>query len=240
MSISSHTDTLFALDRYGKDIIPVIPWLNQEGEQEKQEVMKNFDPQSMFSITGQPAPSNVFFGIRAYGLVKKHPRLVKRVWKFMQVMDFILFKLTGKAVGEPTVYDGSYLFDINNHRYYEPLLEFMGMDKNQLPDIVPSGTNLGNLKEEVAGSLDCIRYTGNSGGHGPELQFTGAGNIGQNMVTVTSGTVLAAMVNIDKPILTKRLKCQSIIKCGTNYCLLAWSPLGGLFLKWFKDNSFNL
>ena len=241
MSISSHTDTLFSLDRNGKDIIPVIPWLNQEGEQEKQEVMKNFNPQSMFSITGQPAPSNVFFGIRAYSLVKKHPRLVKRVWKFMQVMDFILFKLTGKAVGEPTVYDGSYLFDINNHRYYEPLLEFMGMDKNQLPDIVPSGTNLGNLKEEVAGSLGLpsgIQVI--VGAMDQNCSSLGAGNIGQNMVTVTSGTVLAAMVNIDKPIFDQEVKMPVYNQIAEqSYCLLAWSPSGGLFLKWFKDNFFQ-
>lgn len=236
ISISTHTDTVFSLDREGRDVIPVVPWLNDVGKKESQEIMDNFDSQSMFKITGQPVPSNVFFGVRISWLKNRYPALIKKVWKFMQIMDFILFKLTGQLIAEPTVYDGSYLLNINDKSYYKPILEFIGIDEDKLPPIVPSGTSLGKIDRGVAESLGLPAHTEVIvGAMDQNCSSLGAGNVGKKIVTITTGTVMAAMVNTDQPIFDYNTKMPVYNNLISSYCLLPWSPLGGLCLKWFKD-----
>ncbi|MGM0366887.1 MAG: xylulokinase [Actinomycetota bacterium] len=237
LSVSSHTDTLFSVDGKGNDVAPVIPWLNSIGQEEKEEVLKNFDIESMFKVTGQPEPSNVFFGIRLLWLKKQYPASFKKVWKFMQVMDFILYKLTGEVVGEPTVYDGSYIFNINDRDYYKPMLDFIGIDREKLPRIAGSGTSLGKIDKEVAADIGLPKDLEIIvGAMDQNCSSLGAGNFSRKVATVTIGTVLAVMVNIDRPVYDIKTRIPVYNQLfDDNYCLLPWSPLGGIFLKWFKD-----
>lgn len=147
LSISTHTDTIFSLDKNGRDIRPVIVWLDARGNVELKKITSKFDSKAMFEITGQPEPAHMVFGNRIYWIRKNEPENFNRVYKFMQVMDFVLYKLTGEIVGEATVYDGSYIYDINKNDYFGPILDFIGVGREKLPEIVKSGTNLGEIKK---------------------------------------------------------------------------------------------
>ena len=113
LSISAHTDTIFSLDKKGRDIRPVIVWLDARGGRELKKITNKFDSKTMFEITGQPEPAPMVFGNRIYWIRENEPENFDKVYKFIQVADFVIFKLTGKIVGEATVYDGSYIYDIN-------------------------------------------------------------------------------------------------------------------------------
>ena len=200
LSISTHTDTIFSLDKKGKDIRPVIVWLDGRGKEELKKITSKFDSKEMFEITGQPQPSPMVFGNRIYWIKENEPENFDKVYKFMQVMDFVLYRLTGKIVGEATVYDGSYIYDIYKNDYFNPILEFIGTSREKLPEIVRCGTNLGKIRKEVVEEVGLptdIQIV--VGAMDQNCSSIGAGNCKKGIVTETTGTVLALLTNIDKP-----------------------------------------
>ncbi len=241
LSISTHTDTIFSLDKNGKDIRPVILWLDGRGKDELKKITSKFDSMAMFKITGQPQPSPMVFGNRIYWIKENEPENFDKVYKFMQVMDFVLYKLTGKIVGEPTVYDGSYIYDINKNDYFKPILDFIGIGREKLPELVKSGTNLGKIRSDVAEELGLSVDTQVVvGAMDQNCSSIGAGNYKKGIITETTGTVLALLTNIDKPLIDHCTLIPVYNQIIDNtYCLLPWTTSGGLVLKWYKDTFYS-
>jgi xylulokinase len=241
LSISTHTDTIFSVDRNGKDVRPVIIWLDNRGDKEIKRIRESFDTKKMFGITGQPEPAPMVFGNRIYWIKSNEPGVFNKVYKFMQVMDFILYKLTGEIVGEPTVYNGSYIYDMNKNDYFDPILEFIGVGRDKLPSIMKSGTNLGRIKKEIADTLGLPRDIQIIvGAMDQNCSSIGSGNYEGGIVTETTGTVLAVLTNINKPIFdysTLIPVYNQIV--NDKYCFLPWTPSGGVVLEWFKDNFYS-
>ena len=241
LSISTHTDTVFSLDKKGRDVRPVVIWLDERGEEELKDITRRFDNKLMFEITGQPQSYPMVFGSRIYWIKKNEPEKFNKVYKFMQVMDFVLYKLTGKIVGEPTVYNGSYIYDINKNDYFEPILDFIGIGREKLPELVKSGTNLGKIKKEVAEELglsENIQVI--VGAMDQNCSSIGAGNYKKGIVTETTGTVLALVTNIDKPLIDHGTLIPVYNQIINNmYCLLPWTTSGGSILKWYKDSFYS-
>lgn len=241
LSISTHTDTIFSLDKKGRDVRPVIVWLDGRGEEELKKITSKFNSKAMFEVTGQPQPSPMVFGNRIYWIKENEPENFDKVYKFMQVMDFVLYKLTGRVVGEATVYDGSYIYNINKNDYFDPILDFVGVGREKLPEIVKCGTNLGKIKKEEAEELGLpagIQVI--VGAMDQNCSSIGAGNFMKGLISETTGTVLALLTNIDKPIIDHDTLIPIYNQIISDmYCLLPWTTSGGLVLKWYKDTFYS-
>ena len=242
LSISSHTDTTFIVDKKGRDIRPSIVWLDSRGFKEIKKIRSNFDIEKTYKITGQPEPSPMVFANRIYWLASNEPENFKKAYKFLQIFDFVLFKLTGEFISEPTINDGSYLFDINTKKYYRPMLDFIGIDEDRLPRIVDAKTNLGKISIKAAEELGLSKNIEIIvGAMDQNCSAVGAGNCENDMITETTGTVLAVLKNIDKPFYDFKAKIPCYNQIFDNkYCLLPWTNSGGLLLKWFKDNFIDI
>jgi xylulokinase len=242
LSISSHTDTMFAIGKDGKDIRPPIIWLDARGSKELKKITANFDTEKMFKITGQPEPSPMVFGNRIFWLATNEPGNFKKTHRFLQIFDFVLFKLTGEYISEATIHDGGYIFDINTKAYYKPMLDYIGIDENKLPGIIASMKNVGKLSSKAAEELGLQKNIEIIvGAMDQNCSAIGAGNCSNDIITETTGTVLAVLKNIDKPFydFESKIPCYNQI-FDDKYCLLPWTNSGGLLLKWFKDNFLNV
>lgn len=242
LSISAHTDTIFFIDKKGNDVRPPIFWLDSRGRDEAKEFFNNFSTDELFDITGQPHFLSIFFANRILWLKKNEPENFNKVYKFLQIEDFILYKLTGKFIGDPTVYCESYLFDINKKQYYKPILDFIGLPQNKLVEIINTGTNLGKIKCDTAKDLGLNKNVEIFvGAMDQNCSSIGAGNIKKGIITETTGSVLALLTNTDKPICNHEAKipCHNQL-FGNLYCLLPWTNTAGLVLKWLKNTFYDI
>ena len=111
-----------------------------------------------------------------------------------------------------------------------------------MPEIVYSGTVIGNISEEASSETGLSTSTKFVAGAMDQVAgAVGAGNIKEGVATETTGTAFAMIVTTNEPVINKdyKIPCQLHLIKG-KYCLMPYSITGGMVLKWFKDNFFNI
>jgi xylulokinase len=241
VAISSQGETIVPVDKHIKPLRPAIVWLDRRSAVEAEKISIEFENDDLFSITGQPASDPSWPASRIMWIKNKEPDIFEKAYKFLLLKDYIAFKLTGNIFGESTLYNSTYYYDINRLEYYQPMLDYLGINQNRLPPIVYSGTVMGNISNrasKMTGLSVTTKFV--SGAMDQVAGAVGAGNISQGIVTETTGSAFAMIVTTDDPIIDKvgKLPCQ-LHAINGKYCLMPFSNTGGMVLKWFKDNFFN-
>ena len=237
MSTSSQGETIVPVDSNGSPLRNAIVWLDTRTTEEAEEISKKFDVKEMYRKTGYANVDPSWPATRILWIKKNEPEVFNKTYKFMLLEDFIIFKLTGSFFGEASVYSSSYYYDIVKFQFIDPVLEFLGINKDKLPEVVKPGTCIGNLSREVAKLL----------GFNPDIKVVigamdqicgavGAGNISEGIATETTGSAFAMVITTSGPIFddTNKLPCTPHAVSDL-YALMPYSPTGGMVLKWFKD-----
>ncbi|MEW6401413.1 MAG: FGGY-family carbohydrate kinase [Chloroflexota bacterium] len=87
---------------------------------------------------------------------EKFPKVYERTYKFLNVLDYMNLRLTGRFAATFDSILTSWVTDNRNPskiRYHAGLVRDCGIDSNKLPEIVPCTAVLGNLKNDVADEL---------------------------------------------------------------------------------------
>jgi xylulokinase len=89
-------------------------------------------------------------------LKNEQPEIYRAAHKFLEPMDFLNMRLTGRCVASYDSIVGHWVTDNRNlsHVDYDAeLLEWVGVDRAKLPDLVPTGSMIGTITPEVARDL---------------------------------------------------------------------------------------
>jgi xylulokinase len=127
--------------------------------------------------------------------------------------------------------------DIRRKAWSETLLEAAEMTADKLPVLTPTGTVIGCVSRACSDATGLSTKTKVVAGAMDQMcAAVGAGNISPGIITESTGTVVALVTTTSEPIIdfATKVPCHIHAVPGV-YCLLAWSPTGGLVLKWFKD-----
>lgn len=234
---SSQGETIVPIDKKGNPLRNAIVWIDTRTTSEAQEITSHFNPEDVFKITGCPEVDTSWPATRILWIRKNEPDIFQKTYKFMLLEDYLIYKLTDKFVGEASVYSSSYYYDIVNYTYFDPMLDFLKINKNKLPEVLMPGTEVSKIKREVAkitGLSEDVRII--IGGMDQICGAIGAGNIYKGIVSETTGSCFAMVITINKPIFDydHKLPCIPHANKGV-YALMPYSPTGGIVLKWFKD-----
>jgi len=99
------------------------------------------------SISGKDSIAHILY------IQKAQPEIYRRTRKFIEPVDYIGLRLTGKIAAS---YDSIALYwvtdnrDISNVHYDESLLKLVGIGREKLPDLQPANSILGPLQPEIA------------------------------------------------------------------------------------------
>jgi xylulokinase len=125
------TDGLVKVSGYG--LVPLMRWIRMTGGAPTQ--------------SGADALAHILF------IRHERPDVYRRTYKFLEPMDYINFRLTGRAVASyASIYP--YLLTDNRDntrvRYDEGLVARCGLDSEKLPELLPVGSVLGPIRPEAA------------------------------------------------------------------------------------------
>jgi len=241
ISLSSQAETIVPVDKDIRPLRPAIVWLDGRSAKEAREISFAFDEDKLFGITGLPSSDPMWPASKIKWIEKNELEIFKKTYKFLLLEDYVSYRLTGKIFGESTVYNSSYYYDINKLEYYKPMLDYLNITEDKLPEVVYTGTVMGNISNEASTETGLSTSTKFVAGAMDQVAgAVGAGNIREGTATETTGTAFAMIVTTDKPVIDKdsRLVCQLHAIKG-KYCLMPFSMTGGMVLKWFKDNFFD-
>lgn len=236
LAISSQGETLFCLDSAGQPQGNGIVWLDNRAFLEADQLRERFGRQAVYEKTGQADMTATWPAAKILWLRKNRPQEFARTHKFLLLEDYLLYRLTGRYVGEPNLWASSAMLDIHTARWWPEMLETLGLDAQRLPEILPCGSAVGcvtaraaretGLPPSVLVAMGALDQTCNA---------IGCGMTRPGVVCETTGSCLAVSAVMDgfipyDPDLP--ITCQNHAVAG-RYTVLLWSQSAGMTLKWF-------
>ena len=205
----------------GADVFKLLHWIRLTG--------------GMPSLTGKD-PAGHMLLVR-----ERFPDVYARTYKFLNVLDYMNLRLTGRFAATFDSILTSWVTD-NRHpgdvRYSDALIKTSGIDSDKFPGIVPCTAVLGELKADVAEALGLL----------PETQVV-AGSIDNTAAAIGSGAVedfaphlyigtsswIAAHVPFKKTDVSSSL---ASVPCALpdRYLLTALQATAGGNLNFLRDN----
>lgn len=238
IGLSSQGETLVCLDKKGNVLRDVIVWLDSRAIEEANEIGKKVSINIWYKTTGLPEISPMWPICKILWLKKNETEVFRKISKFSLLKDYIIWKLTGNLVTDPSVSSSTGYFNIINKNWWEETLDIVGLKGERLPEINESADIVGNILPDIGKELNLppgIPVI--NGGMDQMVGALGAGNIKPGIVTETTGTALAVIATVDNPIFDSKRRIPCSPHCiKDKYVLIPYSETAGIILRWFRDN----
>lgn len=140
-------------DGYGQG----IPWTDQRGTDVLPDLLGNLDPAHITRIGGSLASG--FQAVSLAWMRVYEPGRWTRIRQVMSPKDALIHALTGAHVTDPSDAAGTGMLDIKSRDWSDEMLDAIGIPHAWLPRIVPSGSEIGTIRPQLAPSLGLRRGT---------------------------------------------------------------------------------
>lgn len=164
----------------------------------------------------------------------------KPVWKFLFIASYITYVLSGKTTTDISLACRSLLFDVENRKWSDELLDKTGISHGELPDVVSTGAVIGKILPELADELGLGRDTAIViGGHDQIVNALGAGVLDPGDAVDTSGTCecvtpLFADIPANTEFQDNHFACVPYLDTP-NHVTYAYNISAGSVVRWFRD-----
>ncbi len=242
LSISSQGETLLAVDVAGQPLRKAMIWMDNRATREAEEIARLFDAEGIYHVTGQPEITPAWPATKILWIKNNEPELYARTARFLMLEDYLHFRLTGRFVTDLCIQSDSLYLDMQNRRWWPPMLDLLGISAGQLGDLLEPGQIAGPICARAAAETGLsIRTATVTGGMDQLLGAIGSGNIAPGVVAETTGGALALTVTLDQLLFDpqRRIPVQYHARPG-RYALMPWSQTAGMALKWLRDQFFAL
>ena len=248
ISFCSQMQGLVLVDKNGRHVRRAMSYMDQRARKELKEGMAyglqiaganimKLIPSIL--ITGAVS-SSVKDPIWKYNWVKNNePENFKRVYKWFDVKEALICRMTDKFVMTQDSAFGTLLYDVKKQAWSPKMCKMCGIDINHLPEIIKSTDVVGGLTEKAAGELGLKAGTPVFGGGGDASLIgvgAGASAMGKTHVYMgTSGwvsTVVPAKIMVD----TSAMIAAIVGASSTSSNYFAELETAGKCVEWVKDH----
>ncbi|MBD3228998.1 MAG: xylulose kinase [Candidatus Lokiarchaeota archaeon] len=170
---SSQWSGTVPVDKDGNHLMRAMIWLDSRGQPIIKKMVKGrFINLSGYGLMmglkflkitgGGPALSGKDPIAHILYLEKERPDIYDRTYKFLECVDYLNYKFSGKIAASTSsivlhwVTDNR---DLSNIHYHDKLIKTFGLDKEKLPELRECGEILGNISKEVAEKLGLNKNT---------------------------------------------------------------------------------
>ena len=227
LSIDTQGETLILTDECGTPVAPAIVWLDNRATAEADAITAKFGTKRVYDVTGQPEITAGWPASKLLWMKNNRAEAFAATKKIFMLEDWVLYRLTGNFVTEPTIQSSTIYYDIHNMCWWDEMLDFIGVDKSMLPEVVESARAVGEYKgiKVVSGTLDQIAGT------------IGVGVTDESLISEMTGTIMAICVMKSE---APEFDPTSIVPCHLHaipgkFCMILWSATAGMALKWFRE-----
>ena len=181
-------------------------------------------------------PSPLYTLPKLIWLKKHRPELFEKAAMFLMPMDYIIARLTGKAITDPTMAGGTMLFDINKRQWSSALADLCGISLKKLPPVLLAGTFAGRINAETAALTGLSEETTVAvGAQDQKIAALGA-RIDIGTATVSLGTAGAIEILSDKK---SAALSTFLFTDGKRFVLEGCINTFGAAIKWARDTVFT-
>lgn len=110
------------------------------------------DAQSLYKATGNQI-MEINTGFQLLALKQQRPEMLERADKLLLMPDLFDYLLSGSKCAETSIASTTQLFNQEKKQWAGEVIESFGLNKDMFPEIVPSGTVVGELSPEICEEL---------------------------------------------------------------------------------------
>ena len=237
VTVSSFGESFVPVDRSGRTLSDIALYTDNWGKEETEHLQRTVP--GMSRITGA-APNSLYALPKMMWLLKDRPDIADRIWKFLQIADFIIYRLCGEAVIDYSLSCRSLAFDIDTKNWSGDVLSAAGIRADQLSSPVPAGSIAGTLRSDLSATLGLPSHTKIVvGAHDQVASAVGAGALRPGEAVVGTGSVECITPVYASPILEENFLRQNYVciphAVPGNYVTYAFTLSGGSLLPWYRD-----
>lgn len=238
ISFSGQMHSLVILDEENKVIRPAILWNDQRTINETKEINDKLGIKWLLEETGNVALTG-FTAPKILWVKNNEADKFRKINKIMLPKDYLVYKLTNKFVTDVSDISGSLLFNVQKKEYSEKILDFLEINKSQLPTVLESTDIVGTLTEEIYTSLGLNKDVKVIiGGGDQSIGAIGTGTVRDGEVNISLGTSGVVFVASDNYKVVKDSFIHSFAHANNNYHLMGVTLAAAGSFKWWKD-TFN-
>lgn len=231
---TSMREGMVLYDTQGRELW-ACPNVDARAQQETKEMITAGLGPEMYKISGDWL--NITNPPRFRWIRKHRPDLYKKVAHMTMISDWVLYKLSGELVSDPSIASSSGLFDIAERKWSERIVEITGVPAGIYPQVVESGNIIGKVTKQAATDTGLrVGIPVVTGGADTQLALVGVGSIEPGDFTVVGGTFWQTTVVTDSPLIDK--KCRLRTLCHIVRGLWMTEGIGfyhGFTTRWFRD-----
>ena len=237
IGISAQGETLIPIDRNGKPLRNAIVWLDSRAQEEAKVLDDRFDDGTSYKITGQVKIVPTWPASKILWLRHNEPDIFDRVYKYLLVEDYLIYRMTGKLVAEGSLLCSTVYWDITKKKWWSEMLQYLDISEDHLPEIRESGEVVGELLPEVAQELGLPTKTVVcTGALDQAAGAVGVGNIKTGIFSENTGAALAICATLEKPVFDRKGRMPMHYHAMPDTYMAHTFTTGGIVLKWFRDN----
>ena len=239
IGLSVHGEAITPVDARGFPLRPTILGMDTRTGPQNDWLRERFGGEALFQRTGMPIHT-INTLPKLLWLKENEPEIWKSASKFMLVEDFLIQKMTGQATVSQCLASRTQLFNLNQGKWDDEILNTLGLDSSRLSRVQPSGTSAGFLSPELTTALGLTRPPSVvTGGHDQACGALGAGLTTPGLASVSTGTaevveVALSSAVVSGPLYKGNISVYNHVIPGL-FLAMTLNHSGGMSLRWFRD-----
>ncbi|HMD90732.1 MAG TPA: FGGY family carbohydrate kinase [Anaerolineaceae bacterium] len=240
LGLSVQGEAVMPVDADGQALRPAILGMDTRTGTQNEWLSERFGAEYLFQHTGMPVHT-INTLPKLLWLKQNEPEIWKQAAYFRLYEDFLIQKMTGKALISRCLASRTQLFDLPADDWSDKILQVIQLDRSRLSTVSPSGVAAGEMLPDLAEGLGLKnRPLVVTGGHDQACGALGVGLVRPGLSMVSTGTAEVMEVALATPTLTSPLERGNIsvyahVVTGL-YLAMTLNHSGGLVLRWFRDS----
>ena len=174
---------------------------------------------------------------RLWWIRDKMPETYDAIAHINMLSDWVLFKLSGEIVTDPSIGSSSGIFDLSKRDWSRQVIEIADLPQGIYPEVFECGSVIGKVTAKAAEETGIREGTPVvTGGADTQLALIGAGAIRPKTYTVCAGTMWQTTVLSDHPLVDPEYRVRTL--CHTLPGQWMTEGIGfyhGFTMRWFRD-----
>ncbi len=233
VAATSMREGMVLYDRDGREIW-ACPNVDSRSAAEAEELIRAGDAEKIYAEGGDWV--SITAPARLRWLARHRPGIIRDVGSMGMLSDWIVYRLTGVHVTEPSCGSSSGMFALADRGWSPSIAALAGLPAAVLPPVVDPGTVVGEVTAVAAEQTGLQAGTKVvAGGADTQLALLGVGAI-QGEYTVIGGTFWQNTVLLPEPLIDPEVRLRTLCHVVPGEWML--EGIGfycGMSMRWFRD-----
>ena len=236
LSVTNQRETVVPVDESGHPVRRAIVWQDRRTIDQCSWIREQVPVEEIYSTTGLTVDP-YFTAPKILWIKQNEPETFRSTHKFLLVHDYIVFRLTGRAITDHSNASRTMLFDVSKAEWSNRLLDSFGIPDDKLPEPLISGSHVDMVSAKAAKESGLSEATAVvAGGGDQQCAALGVGVVRRGRIksTTGTGTFMLAFSNSLRLDSERRVLCSRHVVPGA-FVVEASMFTTGSALRWFRD-----